>query len=667
MSQNSSYPDFPFTKLYLVAAEGDNIYTAGSCDALLVSDNGGTSWETIERSLYGLEEIQVVPNTNGEKAFFLYRSKILVLDMATKIFEDIADDNLNSMSDNFKILFVKDNMIYIVDDAGLFRAEIGTYQWEKYMGFTLTDEFIMRADVTESYLWLGTSTGNIIRVNLTDRTQTTVHQFERRVYTVEMVDDNTGYFTYQTGSKIFKTIDSGASFFPVDGMPETSDPVALGKDLLLTINTNRFYVSRDGGVSSQYIGMPKDGLTSLVSGYALYSDTTLYLVGESAMILKSEDLGQTFENLNPFYRENLQSIAFNTSGEAYAVGGNYNVVHSTDSGQSWNFTDWGEGGNNFYQSVVAAGAQRFLVGSDDGILTIENNTITRTFPGSCYLLYDSPVSNDIYALRYDAGLVLSKTTDQGDTWTDLSSLSNNAYHLHQTTTGRLFTMDSNRNLIFSDDEGQNWESLPLQGFSGSVSTFFFLDNDNGIISSGNKLFRTTDGGNTAIEIASNYAISNLYMFSLDHYIYTYATNDLTSIQETMDGGQSWQNTGMFCSPSYGFHFDGEETVWYAQKGGHINQHTILKTSGVSTGSNTPESLTLFPNPVRQDQGISLSPVVSQPARVILYDLTGRVVSMQRLNPGSEKVSTGELRPGSYLIELIHENGIRQHGKFIVYQ
>lgn len=664
-AQNSVYPDMPFTKLFMIDVAGDNIYTAGGCDIIMLSEDGGSNWVTLEESTYGLEEIKVVPNTNGEKAFYLYRSSIYVMDMATKTLEDVSDDNLNSLSDNFKILYTKGDSIYIIDDVGIFKARIGEYSWEKSMGFSFTEGFIMRADQTDNFLWLGMSNGKVLKVDLTDQSMTETYQFDGRVFTVEMVNDDIGYFTYQGGSQIYKTTDSGNTFFPLNGMPETSDPVAYGENLLMTINTNRIYVSMDGGVSSQYIGMPDDGFTSLNNGYVLTPDTTLYLVGISGMVLKTEDLGQNFEHLNPFPRESLQSITLNQNGEGYAVGGKRHVVHTTDGGETWNFVDWNIE-DNYYQSVVAAGPQRFLVGSDKGILIIENNTIINTIPGSCYLLYNSPISNDIYAVKYDSGLTLSKSSDNGDSWTDLSPLSNYAYNLFQSPSGRLYTINSDLKLIVTEDEGANWEVLPLQGLSGSVRDFYFLDDENGIISAGNALYRTTDGGNTVTQLVSIYGIDNLYMFSNDHFIYTYATNDWTTIQETTDGGQSWDNTGFFCTSSLNSFYDGDETIWYAQKGGHINKHTILSPSAISQ-PNKVEPLMLYPNPVKSGGDIFLPSGFENGNNLTIYDITGKRLVSTWKHDKSNKIKISNLAPGTYIVEVLRENGERQLGKFIICQ
>jgi hypothetical protein len=397
----------------------------------------------------------------------------------------------------------------------------------------------------------------------------------------------------------------------------------------------------------------------------LKKDTTLYLVGVAGMVLKSEDLCQSFTHLNPIQRGDLQSIYLANNGEGYAVGGENHVVHTLDGGENWTPMDLGID-NNYYQSVVGAGPGRFLIGSDKGILTMENNTVINTDPWACYVLYDSPISNDIYAVRYISGLTLSKSSDQGDTWTDLCPLSIYSYHLQQTNSGRLYTVDADRQLIYTDDEGGNWKTLPLDGFDGSVSTFYFLDDTNGIISAGNQLYKTTDGGNTVTNIAGIYGIDHLYMFSTDHYIFTYATNNWTTIQETTNGGQSWTNTGFFCTSSFGSFYDGDQTIWYAQKGGHINQHSILKTSGSTTLHENTKNLSISPNPVRVGADFTLTCDDWSACSVKIFDISGKL--QQKINhfQAGEKISTIDLPAGTYIIKSINDQNEQRMAKLILY-
>jgi len=494
-AQNSVYPDQEYGKLYLVENEGDHIIAVGSCDDIMVTDDYGMNWEFLNQATYSLNTIKYVPDSKGQQAYCLYRSEIKILDIESNTFQDISDDTLNTLKDNFKKLFIKGNDLYIVDDAGIFRSTMGEYSWERIAEYDFTEGFIMRTDMSENFIWIGTSTGLLIKIDPNTGVNTELHDFGSRIYRIVMASDDVGYFTKQGGANIYKTTTSGDSIFILENMPETSSPAVFGENILMTVNTNRIYVSKDGGESASYHATPNDGLTNLISGHMMTEEGTLLMVGHSGMVMQTDDFCENFTHLNPVNRENLYSIAFNNKGEGYAVGGTKHVVRTTNGGETWSLAGVGSTNNDYYNSVVPAGPNRFLMGSTVGIITMENNTYIDTLYGHCNILINSQVNDDIYAIRLNSGFMLSKTSDFGNTWTDISSLSNNAYELFQAPSGKLFTSNDDRALISSIDDGLTWETVPMQGHDGFVSQFTFMDDENGLISAGNKLLKTSDGGN----------------------------------------------------------------------------------------------------------------------------------------------------------------------------
>ncbi|MEZ4908799.1 MAG: hypothetical protein R2771_14405, partial [Saprospiraceae bacterium] len=268
-AQNSVYPNAPYTTLRYIDVEGDNIYCAGYCDILTYSTDGGSTWTYTEAQIYGLNDLKIIPNTNGQKALLTYDGALKVFDVADQSLTVINDDFLNSYSDNFEKSFFIADSVYTINNVGVFKSKIGTYSWETYFGFSLSSSFIMDVDMTENYFWIGTSTGDLLKINIKDKSIENIYTFEKRVYDVEMVNDTLGYVEYQTGSNIQKTTNGGESFVPLTGMPENINPLALGENILFTINTNRVYLSQDGGNTSKYIGNPEDGQSALTYGYIL--------------------------------------------------------------------------------------------------------------------------------------------------------------------------------------------------------------------------------------------------------------------------------------------------------------------------------------------------------------------------------------------------------------
>ena len=77
--QSSHFPDIPYTALFQVETEGNFIYTFGTCDVGMVSSSLGADWTHFESEIT-VNDIKIVPNTNGAKAFIMDNDEILVFD-----------------------------------------------------------------------------------------------------------------------------------------------------------------------------------------------------------------------------------------------------------------------------------------------------------------------------------------------------------------------------------------------------------------------------------------------------------------------------------------------------------------------------------------------------------------------------------------------------------
>ncbi len=664
--QNSSYPDLPYTNLWQIDTKGDNIFAAGSCNIAMVSNDKGDTWEYLNLPSGYVKGVNIIPGTQGQKAMYNFKNKLIVIDNSNFSVKDVADNNIKNIAGTFYYVLFDNANMYLIAENGIFQTKLEEFKWEEKLKFNFSDEYVNRSSISENYIWLGTSSGKLIKININDFSYSEVFNFQNRIYSIEMADDSIGYITYQTGTKIVKTTDGGNTFYPLPGMPESINPTALGRDILFTINTNRLYVSTDGGKISEYIKMPSDGMTGLVNGHKLLHDTTLYLVGESGMIMKTKDLAQSFEHLNPILRDNLISISFDNSGHGYAIGGKKTTLYTFDGGKNWNITEWDTIMNTSKYTILPIDNNKFLLGHSGGISILKDNQILTTTEGAGQLLYKSVINDDIFAIRYIDGYKLSKSTDGGLTWENIFNINYSPPNLQQIANGNLYTVDKNGMLIRSIDGGYTWDNIQLEGITDKVNDFFIYSANLALFYTGyNTLYLTTDGGKTTHQVASGYGISNLHIFNDKHFLFTLAFNDQTTIKETTNGGLNWQTTGKFCSSTFSSYFDGNKTLWLGQKGGHINKHSILETSGLEYNESNSENLVLYPNPIKS--GIHVNLINSNPEKyscLIISMTTGKLIkSIPFLN--STKINTYGINPGAYLIKLQDKSGKIQVGKLLI--
>ncbi len=653
------YPDSPFSNLHILDVMDNYIYTFGTCNTLMISPDDGESWATYESPIGDmLKDIDILPNTNGKKAIMLSPQLIIVFDSETNTFQTISDDNLSLSAGKFKSLFIKGNTIYVISNKSIHKSTIGVYDWERSTKLDLGNDYIYSYDITENHIWIGTSEGKIIKISLADDNATNVNDMGGRIRNLEMVNDDLGYIISSSKYNIQKTTNGAVDFSPLNGMPEAISPVAWGDKTILSINTNRIYASFDGGNTSTRYPTPNDGYTNLISGYKMTEAGVLYLVGKATMIMKSNDFGKNYIHLNKIKRENLQSICFNEKGEGYAIGGYSSFFRTKDFGKNWNLVDLNlSSSETFINTIEPIGQNRFLLGHQRGTSIIENGTVVQTDSVPCEKIMKSQVSNFIFASRRIGNeYIISKSEDNGDTWTDLITAPEFVSDIDESNTGKIFFTGENNSLIISEDNGINWKIQEVQGIDKKIKKIDFLDDNFGIISTGLGLFLTKDGGKTANTIKTGYALFNLHMITKTHIFCTSISNQRTTIYESVDQGKSWKTTNSFCARALETFYDKKNTIWLALEGGHIAKHTIMETS-FSPEVLSDSTINIFPNPVIQGDILHFDKQFQKNVSVQIIELhSGKtVVKTNKLKSG--KLCTKDIFPGTYLIKIIDEDKV----------
>ena len=99
-----------------------------------------------------------------------------------------------------------------------------------------------------------------------------------------------------------------------------------------------------------------------------------------------------------------------------------------------------------------------------------------------------------------------------------------------------------------------------------------------------------------------------------------------------------------------------------------NQHPFvvkfLHEKNLSLPGFEKQGFVLYPNPAREKLSLQTQSVLSAEARLVVYDLNGRKVHIQKADNGlSQKVDVSKLQPGVYLLG-IEQNGSREYFKFV---
>jgi hypothetical protein len=251
------------------------------------------------------------------------------------------------------------------------------------------------------------------------------------------------------------------------------------------------------------------------------------------------------------------------------------------------------------------------------------------------------------------GNALAVSKDRGETWETKAMVPMSYTVMHQSRTGKIYVPSREEDVYTSDDLGETW-NVETYGLP-KIYSVAFLDDDRGIVVSNGKLFKTNDGGLNALQISSDFAISNLYYFNEDQMMFTTPQDGETTIKETENGGTTFTVKNRFCAETNSTYYDGDKTFWLAQNGGHINKHifeTLTSTSNILPS----KSFSVTPNPSMKGQMIHLNVDFNSASKISLIDFSGRVVHQSMLQHSDQQIEIPNLSAGMYVLSLENETG-----------
>ena len=426
-------------------------------------------------------------------------------------------------------------------------------------------------------------------------TTTAVDCFDPREF--HFLNDSVVVISHSGGS-IFRSTDSGESWTQIDIATSYRGQAHFPTE------TIGYLFQQSGGplLKSTDAGATWDSIYQFDANayYGDWLDENIgFMYDQSRRIFKTTDGGSNWTMVTdegvPTNMRRLIALS-----ETQLVGYVFtdNIFLSNDGGATWvNNTSIGEGefglrfvgihnnGNEFW--LASYGTE--ILYSDDALMTA-----TSQFLGVRPSLEQMAFpSNEVgYALQERVGLL--KTTDGGDTWTQLSNTfftvsrdflvldednlivpynssgpqrsadggetweplfpsdiqdSTFVFHVEQLPSGRLVLMGSVHG-AYSDDDGETWNVI-YHGLSSFPRSMVFLDDQTGFVGSdGGRIFATTDGGESWTQVVdgdwSTQPMRNLIPID-DTTLYT----EVSGIRRcTSDGGATWSEEACngFSSP-----------------------------------------------------------------------------------------------------------------------
>ena len=332
------------------------------------------------------------------------------------------------------------------------------------------------------------------------------------------------------------------------GMGDTVYGGTYGLGLYMTTNNGTSWTQVSNGLSA-----PSPSVGGFYI-YALYSEGNNLFAGTNLGIYKSSNRGASWSVSN----NGMPSGAFATtfiSKPGYIFAGTHSggIFRSTDGGVNWTaansgIEDWPSGMGPAYNylrvndlavsgSVVIAATFDGMYRSSDNGSSWQgaNNGITGT-----RIMALAANSGTVYAGENNTGMYIS--TDKGDTWIRYNNGLNAAAILAAETKGNLAFISVENNKVFKLVNGSwtnasNGLTAQVEILKANSTTVYAITR--GGFNYNQKLFQTTDDGNTWTEITGANAISGgmSALAVTDDNIYIGTYNGV--VYRSDDNGASW--------------------------------------------------------------------------------------------------------------------------------
>jgi len=215
---------------------------------------------------------------------------------------------------------------------------------------------------------------------------------------------------------------------------------------------------------------------------------TGWAVGDSGLILSSNDGGRSWQKQTSPTSSRLQAIHFADPDHGWIAGDDGTVLHSTDAGKSWQ-SQPALGTGNLY-AIFFAGPQSGWIGGYEGLF--------RTWDGGATWLKSDAAATSVMAIRFFTPALgwatgisgIYRTEDGGDQWSLLTGSPQAMEAISVVDEHTIWTAQSYNTICSSLDGGITWKRWINFESNKSIA---FVDSAHGWYS-GNAIRKTVDGG-----------------------------------------------------------------------------------------------------------------------------------------------------------------------------
>jgi photosystem II stability/assembly factor-like uncharacterized protein len=251
---------------------------------------------------------------------------------------------------------------------------------------------------------------------------------DRNIRCLQFVDGSTGYgagglSTYSSPDStgvIIKTSDGGMTWTALTVPWATSQIYSIfftdvSKGMAVG-NYSTILKTTDGGITWRRIPFTSQYTNERFTSVFFPNSTTGYIVSNMGSILKSLDGGESWQKISSYSGSQFESVFFTSAETGYVADYNNGILKTTTGGVFWHALDIGSY-EEFTKLVFTDAVTGYLIGYHIWKTTDAGDSWSElSAPSSQYIDINFPEPNTGYALNYYSGYI-DKTVDGGSTWT----------------------------------------------------------------------------------------------------------------------------------------------------------------------------------------------------------------------------------------------------------
>jgi photosystem II stability/assembly factor-like uncharacterized protein len=464
--------------------------------------------------------------------------------------------------------------------------------------------------------------------------------------------DSSNVWACTDNGKLYKSTDGGLSWevYLYWNILNPQQMYFFDENKAIIASGFRQVITEDGWLTHDTVEF---GLYDAISRFT-YADPEHGLAVGSNNFLLTYNGGYNWTRLNErFYR-----IAFFNPLNGWIIQEHMNekLMHSADGGITWIETETGQNGLLLEMS--------FPTDQVGYIISSESELLKTIDAGQSWEIIDLPYVpinvTDFQFLDETTGFIchypdrLFKTVDGGYTWEEFqidTLISLTACDFINSNEGWVIGWDGICGKTI--DGGLTWNFVDL-GEDG-LREIKFIDEDNGIITSQFRIFRSSDGGRNwqQLDLFLNQPQNIEFADTLNGWI-----TDRANVYRTNDGGWTWLDSTNLDSENQqdiitDLYLLDSTNAWICTMDGRVYSLSIE----MGDHENNPaEAIKLFPNPVSTVLSIEFNRKIEDEILIEIYSMEGKLVSSTNLFSSSgnrSEINMSNAPGGIYFVRILN--------------